>query len=372
MTGTAGSSGNALRLKKIEHIDVWVTDADAVADVYRRNFGFVPVAEAGPDTGLAGHRSVVLSQGAAKLVITSSLQADGPVAEFTRLHGDGVRDIAFGVDDAGGAYHAAVVRGAVPVRDPYLWEGGGSRMVRATVKGFGDVVHSFIEWDGPEPACLPFPYRPIAPVPAPTSGAFTAIDHVAMCLSAGTLDDVAEYYKRVLGFVDGHREQVETALSGMNARVVECGPIKFPLQEPLLGNPSGPIAEFVKLNCGAGVYHVALLTDDIVDALRDLSEKTDVKALPTPSRYYDMLPTRVGPIDERVEDLRDLNILVDRDPGGYLLQVFTRSLHERQTLFFEVIQRKGEAKSFGSGNIRALFDAVESDRRSLSGAAGQA
>jgi len=350
-------------LRDIEFIEIWAEDADSVATLYQDTFGFERVAEAGPDTGLQGHRSFVLAQGTANIVITSSLDAHGEVAEFVARHGDAVRDIAFQADDVARLFEQAVSRGAPALLAPVRSSIDGVSVVRAAIGGFEDVMHTLVQRDGPFLASLPKHYRRLAVHSRETPFHFDAIDHVAMCLRSGSMDEVAEYYKRVLDFEDGHREQVYTDRSGMNARVVQRGPIKFPLQEPWADNPTGPIAEFIELNQGSGVYHIAVLTNDIVTSLREL-EQNHVDVLPTPGRYYDMLPKRVGEIDESVDDLRDLSVLVDRDEWGYLLQVFTRSLHKRQTLFFEVIQRKN-ARGFGSGNIRALFDAVESDRLAL-------
>lgn len=350
-------------LRDIDFVELWVEDAEAIATTYQKTFGFDRVAQAGPATGLADRHSFVLSQGDAHMIITSSIEANGEIADFVARHGDGVRDIAFAVDDAEQLFDLAVARGAPPVHKPSHATWHGVPVVRAAIAGFEDVVHSLVQRDAPFLDALPDHYQRIDAAPRAAPFLLDALDHVAMCLRTGTLDEVAEYYKRVLDFEDGHREQVYTERSGMNARVVQRGPIKFPLQEPLVSNPTGPIAEFIDLNAGAGVYHLAFLTNDIVHTLREL-QHNNVDVLPTPGRYYDMLTKRVGQIDERVDDLRDLSVLVDRDNWGYLLQVFTRSLHKRQTLFLEVIQRKN-ARGFGSGNIRALFDAVESDRLAL-------
>lgn len=343
-------------LHDIAHIEFWVEDARAVADCYQRVFGFDAIAEAGPETGIAGHRSIVLAQGKATFVVTSSIDGCGPVAEFTQQHGDGVRDIAFAVDDATRAFDEAVALGAAPIGASAV---AGLITAGRAIRGFGDVVHSFVE-----SRQLPDFFRPLpATSRARSEVGIQAIDHIAVCLPAGELDTVAEFYKRVLGFEDGHAEYVETELSGMNARVVQRGPIRFPLQEPLAQNPSGPIAEFLTLNNGAGVYHVGLLTDDICRTLRGLQGK--VKALDVPDTYYDQLPHRVASLDVPMADLHELKVLVDPGPSGILLQTFTRSLHPRQTFFIEVIQRKGAVTGFGSGNIRALFDAVEADRIAL-------
>lgn len=352
-------------LRDVEYVEMWVTDADAVASLYQETFGFRRAAQAGPETGMDGHHSVVLTQGNAYIVVTSPIGSQGVVADFVARHGDGVRDIAFATDDVEQVHERAVARGASSLLSPATSTCHGVEVHRATIGGFDDVVHTLFRSDAPFLKSLPDHYIPVASHDTNAPCLFDTLDHVAMCLRTGTLDEVAEYYKRVLDFEDGHREVVYSERSGMNARVVQHGPIKFPLQEPLADNPSGPIAEFLDLYRGAGVYHLAYLTRDIVHTLREL-ENNRAEVMPTPGIYYDMLTERVGPIDEDIDDLRELSVLVDRDHWGYLLQVFTRSLHERETLFIEVIQRK-RARGFGSGNIRALFDAVENDRLAMTG-----
>ena len=344
-----------MRVKDIAHVELFVENAEEVADQYAKKFGLNPIAAAGPETGLSGRRSIALAAANARVLVTSSLDDEGPVAAYVREHGDGVRDIAFEVEDVRATFDELVSRGAAPLEPPSTWDGAGGRCVRAIVGGFGDVVHSLLQREGGPAALLPL-YRPVTSPKIPSS--FTAIDHVAMCIETGKLDETTQFYERVFGFVNSYEQYIETEASGMNARVVEdeSGIVKFPMQEPLPGN-RGPIADFLERHRGPGVYHVALSTDEILPELRTLRER-GVHVLETPRAYYEALPERVGTIDEDLDDLRELHVLVDRDRHGYLLQVFTRSLHARRTFFLEVIQRK-KAKSFGNANVRALFDAVE-------------
>jgi 4-hydroxyphenylpyruvate dioxygenase len=345
-----------MRVKHIAHVELFVENADEIANAYTKTFGLQRIAEARPETGMAGRFSVALASDEARVLITSATSDDGPVAAYVRHHGDSVRDVAFEVEDVRAAYAELMARGATSIEPPATWDGGGGACVRATVGGFGDVVHSLIQREGGPGALLPF-YRPVNGPKAPRSS-YTCIDHVAMCVETGTLDATTAFYERVFGFVNSYEQYIETDISGMNARVVEdeSGTVKFPMQEPL-PNSHGPIAEFIDKHRGAGVYHVGLQTEDILPELRTLRDRGG-HVLETPRAYYEALPRRVGALAEDIVDLRDLHVLVDRDQYGYLLQVFTRSLHPRKTFFIEVIQRKA-ARSFGNANVRALFDAVE-------------
>ena len=340
-----------IKLLNIEYVELWVENASEVAKNYENYFGFERVAEASPKTGLDNHISIVLKQANAKLLITSAIDAKGSVYDFVLKHGDGVRDIAFAVENVEDTFKQAIASGAVAYDNNTF---SSDKRCPSTIIAFGNIVHTFIEKN-----YLPtyFHFFPNTSIPKPDFG-IRDIDHVAMCVHADELDEVAGFYKNVLGFKDGHEEYVETNYSGMNSRVVMHGAIRFSLQEPLKHNPSGPILEFLKLNCGAGVYHVALLSSNIYRTIRSLP--SDVKVLDIPDTYYDQLPSRIQ-INEPIADLKELKILVDGDSSGYLMQMFTRSFHKRRTLYVEIIQRISH-DGFGSGNIRALFDAIETDQ----------
>ncbi|WP_437785429.1 4-hydroxyphenylpyruvate dioxygenase [Sorangium sp. So ce1097] len=345
-----------VRFERIAFVELYVRDAAEAAVPYVDTFGFETIAEAGPETGLDGHRSVLLGQGRLRLVLTASLTGAGPAAEYVRRHGDGVRDIAFLVEDAEAAFHRAVAGGARPVHAPIPCRNGSGRAAHATVGGVGDVVHSLVDRDGGAGVPCWFDARSL---PAAPAGSFTDVDHIAFCLEPESLESIVDFYERAFGFSTSHTEYVETGVSGMSSKVVqnENGQIKFPLQEPLPGKAVGQIAEYLRLHDGPGVQHIALQTEDIIDALLRMRQR-GARFMETPGSYYEALPGRVGPIDEDIRTLRDLDVLVDRDRWGYLLQIFTRSHHERRTLFFEVIERK-HARGFGSENIRALFEAAE-------------
>lgn len=343
------------RLHSIEHVELWVEDALEVANCYEKCFGFERIAEANPETGFEDHVSVILKQGDAKLIITSPINDKGVVADFVLKHGDGVRDIAFAVDDVACTFEEVIASGA-RASDVEVISCRG--LNHRTIHAFGDLVHTFIE-KGP----LPPIFRTL-PVKTDLKREFCIqnIDHIAMCLGIGELDKVTAFYKAVLGFKEGQEEYVQTEYSGMNSRVIMNGSIKFPLQEPLKDNPSGPILEFLKLNCGPGAYHLALLSSNIYRTMRSLP--SEVKALDVSNTYYEQLPSRIQ-IPEPIAELKELKILVDGNPNGYLMQVFTRSMHKRHTFYIEIIQRAGH-DGFGSGNVRALFDSIEADRIKLS------
>ncbi len=345
----------------IDYLEMYAEDMQKTAELFCTCYGFRKVAEAGPETGEPASRSLLLRQGRIQLLITSAVSPDHPSVEFVKLHGDGIRDVAFRTPDAVGAFHAALKRGARPVMDPVVIEDDGGKLIRATIAGVGDVVHSFIQREGVGDTFVPGRFRPIAPSSEPPVELFTSLDHIAICLRAGMLEPSMAYYCDVLGFHQSHEENVYTEYSGMNSKVAESGSgkIRFPLMEPAPSKRPGQIEQFCERHSGPGVQHVAMLTADITSTVRQLLAR-DVVILEAPPRYYENVEARVGKLDEELNILRELNILIDRDQWGYLLQSFTRSAHARRTLFFEAIQRR-DARGFGSANVRALYQAVEQD-----------
>jgi 4-hydroxymandelate synthase len=294
------------------------------------------------------------------VLLTEGLDPEGPVAGYVRRHGDGVRDIALRSRDAVADFELAVRRGARPVEEPVVVEDGrGRRLVRAAVAGMGDVVHSLIQRDGPRDFFVPERFRALASGPVPTRELVSSLDHLAICLAPGTLDETARFYQEVFGYRVTHEENVRTRKSGMNSKVVQSasGRVCLPMQEPATGESPGQIAEFLAAHGGPGVQHVAMLTPDIASSVRALSQRS-LEFLEIPSTYYEVLESRLGQLGLDVGVLRELGILVDRDEWGLLMQAFTRSRHSRGTLFFEMVERK-DARGFGGANIRALFEAVE-------------
>lgn len=355
-------NSDPLVLRGYDHLELYVGNARQASHFYRTAFGFRQVAYSGLETGARDRVSYVLEQQDIRLVLTSALSQDGPVAEHVRRHGDGVKDIALSVDDAERAFHAAVSRGARPVAEPTLSEDDHGEVVRATIATFGDTVHSFVERRDYAGTFLPGYSDGGKAPPPPFTARLTKIDHLAVSINAGQLDDWVGFYEEVLGFQQSHREDVTTEYSAMNSKVVESdnGSVKLPLVEPARGRRKSQVEEYIDYYGGPGVQHVALLTDDIVAAVRALRSGGN-EFLGVPQTYYEALEGRVGRIEEDVEELRSEGILVDRDEWGYLMQTFTRPLQSRPTVFMEAIQRRG-ARGFGSGNIKALFEALERDQ----------
>ena len=352
---------SALQLDGIDHVELYVGNAYQAAHFYRMMFGFRPVARAGLETGVRDRLSIVMEQGDIRLVLTSGLDPESPIARHAALHGDGVKDVAFRVRDVESAFHTAVRRGARPVAEPQVFESDTGRVVRATIGAPGDTVHSLVERQGAGPF---FPgYEEIVDAPATRPTGFVEVDHVAVSMEQGQLDHWIEFYKSVLGFHQSHQEMVWTKHSAMNSKVVEdsSGKIKFPIVEPAHNGTKSQVQEYLNFNHGAGAQHVAFLSHDICATVRAIREN-GVRFLRIPPTYYEVLEERVGAIEPaRMAEFQELGILVDSDDDGRLLQIFSEPVEARPTMFVEVIERQGSG-GFGSGNIKALFEAVEREQ----------
>lgn len=350
-------------LQGIDYIELYVGNAQQAAHFYRTSFGFTLTAYAGPETGVRDWVSYVVEQGSIRLVFTSAIDGDHPIAQHVALHGDGVKDVAFNVTNTEQIFQLVVSAGAKTVAEPTTIEEERGQVQRATIAAFGDTVHSFIQRDAYAGTFLPKYHKITQQLPVTPVG-FSEIDHVAICLEAGTLDQWAEFYRNALGFYQLHEENIETEHSAMNSKAVadSSGRIKFPMQEPAPNKSKhkSQIEEYLSSHSGPGVQHIAVLTENIVESIRAL-RSNGIDFRKTPGTYYDMLPERVGAIKEDLEALRELNILVDRDEWGYLLQIFAKPVQSRPTLFAEIIQRDG-ARGFGSGNIKALFQSIEREQ----------
>lgn len=344
-----------------DYIELYVGNAHHAAHFYRTAFGFRPIAYAGLETGLRDRVSFVVAQGNIRLMLTSAVSPDHPIAEHVKLHGDGVKDIAFRVADAEQAFATALRRGAREAAAPTAEEDRHGRVVRATIGVYGDTVHSFIQREGDDGFLFPH-YQAIKNPPPANPIGLTEVDHIAVCVEPGALDRWTTFYRETLGFQQLHEESVETDYSAMNSRAAQdpSGKIKFVIMEPAPSKRKSQIEEYLSFYQGAGAQHIAVLTDDIVATVQALREN-GVEFRPTPGAYYDTLEDRVGAISEDVAALREQNILVDRDKWGYLLQIFARPVQSRPTLFCEIIQRVG-ARGFGSGNIKALFESIEREQ----------
>jgi 4-hydroxyphenylpyruvate dioxygenase len=354
--------GTSLLLKGFDYLEFYVGNAYQAAHFYRNLYGFKPVAFAGLETGVRDRVSIVLEQNEIRLVLTTALTPDHPITRHVSLHGDDVRDIAFTVDDAEGAYKAAIRNGAHSILPPTEFGGQRGSMVKATVAALGETVHSFIQRDGRCGGAFFPDFQPIENPPPSVPTGLVAIDHIAISVEAHTLNRMVDFYDEVFGFHHSFSEDILTEYSSMNSKVVEnsTGNIKFPMVEPAPGRRKSQIDEYLNFHFGPGAQHVAFSSDDIIASVRALRANGN-EFLRTPDTYYSVLKERVGDFDEDVEALRELNILVDRDEWGYLMQIFTKPVMTRPTIFTEVIQRK-HARGFGAGNIKALFEAIERDQ----------
>jgi 4-hydroxyphenylpyruvate dioxygenase len=356
--------GDFLQLQGIDYVEFYVGNARQAAHFYRTIFGFTPVAYAGLETGIRDRVSFMLQQRNIRLVLTGTLHPDTAVAEHVRLHGDGVKDIAFTVDNVEQAFNETVKRGARPVMEPTVIKGQKGHIVKATIAAYGDTVHSFIQRDNYHGTFMPKFHAVKNPLPVTPTG-LAAIDHIVGNVELGKMDEWVDFYNQVLGFRQLQHfsdEDISTEYSALMSKVVQngTGRIKFPINEPAEGKRKSQIDEYLEYYHGPGVQHLALITDDIIKTVSAL-RANGMEFLRTPDTYYDMLSDRVGKIDEDIATLRRLGILVDRDDEGYLLQIFTKPLQDRPTMFFEIIQRKG-ARGFGAGNFKALFEAIEREQ----------
>ncbi len=346
-------------IQGFDHIESYVGNAHATAYFFTHALGFRPYAQAGLETGRRDRHSYCVQQGKIRLVFTNPLSPRGDIARHVRQHGDAIRDIALTVEDAQVAFERCLEAGAEPIAEPHVLEDAHGSVRCASVGTFGNTVHTLVERGFYRGAFLPgfCPWRPTGELSATH---LVAVDHVACCVESGSLDRWVDFYERAFGFGEVHHEDIVTEQSAMNSKVVGSanGVVKLPLMEPASHQGKSQIDEFLEYHGGAGAQHLAFLSDDIVAQVEALQRGGGVDFLETPDPYYDALPGRVGTIREDIEVLRRLNVVVDRDPHGYLLQVFTRPVTGRPTGFLEVIQRRG-ARGFGGGNVRALFEAVE-------------
>lgn len=347
-----------------DHIEFYVGNAKQAAYYYRTAFGFQLTAYAGLETGVRDRASYVLQQGKIRFVLTTPYHPNNPIADHIYTHGDGVKVLALWVDDARKAWEETTKRGAISVQEPTTLRDDNGEVVVATIKTYGDTVHTFVERKNYRGVFMPG-YVPAETAYNPAPVGLKYVDHCVGNVELGKMNEWVKFYEDVLGFkllITFDDKDISTEYSALMSKVVSNGTgyVKFPINEPAQGRRKSQIDEFLEYYHGPGVQHVALATDDIVFTVSEL-RKRGVEFLRVPATYYDDLLDRVGKIDEDVSVLRDLNILVDRDEEGYLLQIFTKPVQDRPTLFFEIIQRKG-ARSFGKGNFKALFEAIEREQ----------
>lgn len=359
--GAVSAPEAAICVTGIEYLELYVGNVHQAAHFYRAAYGFTPIATAGLETGRRDCVSMALKQNDIRLVLTGALDSQSRIAAHVALRGDGVKDIALGVSDAREAFATLVKRGARPIMEPVVMEDEDGKVVKATIGTFGDTVHSLIQRDGYKGPFLPG-YKSARSWPPTLQAWLKTIDHLAICVEGGALDQWVDFYKRVFDFHQSHQEDVETEYTAMNSKVVQdqAGMVKLPILEPAKGWRRSQIEEFLMFYGGAGVQHIAFSSDHIIHSMRALRGAGN-EFLTPPDAYYQTLNKRIGEISESINDLRENNVLVDRDQWGYLMQVFTKPIGSRPTLFLEVLQRE-QARGFGGGNIRALFESVEREQ----------
>jgi 4-hydroxyphenylpyruvate dioxygenase len=359
---------DALALRRIDHVRFFVGNARQSAYFYRNAFGFEVLGYAGLETGVKHEAGYVLRQGQITFVLTSPLSLNHPENHRLLEHGDGVMDIALEVDDVRAAYNEAMRRGAVSVSPPQALEDTNGVFETATIRAYGDTSHSFINRDRYRGIFAPG-FKPIDPDRySPTTFhavGLVAIDHIVGNVEEGKMNDWVKFYEKVMGFnqlISFDDKDISTEYSALMSKVMQngTGRIKFPINEPAKARRRSQIEEYLQFYGGPGVQHIAMATGDIMETVRAMRHN-DVSFLTVPRSYYDVLGERVGTIKESIDELAELGILVDRDDEGYMLQIFTKPVADRPTLFFEIIQRRG-SRSFGKGNFKALFEAIEREQ----------
>lgn len=353
-----------LPLKGTDHIEFYVGNAFQAAYFYRAAFGMSLVAYAGPETDVRDRVSYVLQQGKILFVLTSALHPGSEIAAHVQRHGDGVRAIALWVDDAHDAWLATTSRGATSVQEPVEISDKDGRVVTAGIAAYGDTLHTFVERKDYRGVFLPG-YRAIAEDPIARPVGLLHVDHIVGNVGWNAMNEWVDFYSHVMGFsLYQHFDDndISTEYSALMSKVMANGNgyVKFPINEPAKGRKKSQIEEYLDYYQGPGVQHMALATQDIVSTVAQM-QRQGVVFLNIPHSYYADLQDRIGPIDEPIEELERLGILVDRDNEGYMLQIFTRPVEDRPTVFYEIIQRKG-SRSFGKGNFKALFEAIEREQ----------
>lgn len=347
-----------------DYVELYVSNSKQAAHFYKTAFGFQELAYAGLETGLQDRESYVLQQDKIRLVLTSPLKSGTDIGRHIESHGDGVKVVALWVPDATLAYNKAIKRGAKHYLSPITEEDADGKVVRSGIYTYGETVHIFIERKEYNGLFLPG-YTAWKSNYNPTTTGLMYIDHMVGNVALGEMNTWVNFYKEVLGFaqiVSFDDKDISTDYTALMSKVMSNGNgrIKFPINEPADGKKKSQIEEYLDFYEGPGVQHIAVATNDIIKTVRELVSR-GIEFLRVPDNYYDVVLDRVGEIDEDIAPLRELGILVDRDDEGYLLQIFTKPIEPRPTLFFEIIQRKG-ATSFGKGNFKALFEAIEREQ----------
>jgi 4-hydroxyphenylpyruvate dioxygenase len=357
---------NKISLKGFDHLEFYVGNAKQSAVYYQYALGFKLTAYAGLETGIKDKTSYLLSQGKINFVLSTPMNSDSIISEHIKKHGDGVRDIAFLVDDSAGCFEEALKLGAEPVLQPEKTEDKDGFIIRSAIKTYGDTIHSFIQRDNYHGLFMPgFMSAEHKAVDGIKETGLKVIDHIVGNVYEGEMNKFAGYYRNVLGFerlISFDDKDISTEYTALQSIVMQnhSGKVKFPINEPAKGKKKSQIEEYLDFYESQGVQHIAMATNNIIETVGDL-KKRGVDFLTVPETYYEDVKSRVGEIRENISELAKLGILIDRDEYGYLLQIFSKPVQDRPTLFFEVIQRRG-AKSFGKGNFKALFEAIEREQ----------
>lgn len=361
---SVATNADFLPLQGTDYVEFYVGNAKQAAHFYKTAFGFQSLAYAGPETGVKDRASYAVRQEKLTFVFTTPLRAGNAIADHIYKHGDGVKMLALRVDDATSAWNETTQRGARSYMEPHKMQDDDGEVVMSGIYTYGETVHLFIERKNYKGAFMPG-YRAWESNYNPTPTGLLYVDHCVGNVGWNQMNKWVKFYEDVMGFrniLSFDDKDISTEYSALMSKVMSNGNgfVKFPINEPAEGKKKSQVEEYLEFYDGEGCQHVALATNNIVETVTALRDR-GVEFLLVPTSYYDELESRVGKIDEDVTPLKELGILVDRDDEGYLLQIFTKPVEDRPTLFFEIIQRKG-AKSFGKGNFKALFEAIEREQ----------
>jgi 4-hydroxyphenylpyruvate dioxygenase len=364
LSSAAPAAQDPFPINGTDYIEFYVGNAKQASHYYRAAFGFEMVGYRGPETGVRDRVSFLMQQDKIRFVLTSALGPDSPISAHHLKHGDGVRDLALWVDDCRTSYKYAMERGATSVQEPTVYSDKDGEVVIAAIRTYGDTIHSLVERRNYRGLFLPG-FVPKQAHFQPASTGLKYVDHCVGNVELGKMNEWVGFYERVMGFknlISFDDSDISTEYSSLMSKVMSNGNerIKFPINEPASGKKKSQIEEYLDFYGGPGVQHVAIATDNIIETVTALRDR-GVEFLTVPDSYYETVLDRVGTIDEDLAPLKHLGVLIDRDDEGYLLQIFTKPVQDRPSLFYEIIQRKG-ARSFGKGNFKALFEAIEREQ----------
>jgi 4-hydroxyphenylpyruvate dioxygenase len=353
-----------LPLNGTDYIEFYVGNAKQASLFYQHCMGFQLVAYAGPETGVRDKASYVLQQNKIRFVLTTALKQNSEIAQHVAKHGDGVKVLALWVDDARKSFYETTSRGAQAAHEPQVLKDENGEVIISSIKTYGETLHTFVERKNYKGVFLPG-FKAVKNSVEPKAIGLKHVDHCVGNVELGKMNEWVSFYENVMGFkllLTFDDKDISTEYSALMSKVVSNGNgyIKFPINEPAEGKKKSQIEEYLDFYNGPGVQHIAIATDDIITTVSEL-RKRGMEFLYVPDTYYDDVLDRVGTIEEDLKELRKLNILIDRDEEGYLLQIFTKPVQDRPTLFFEIIERNG-AKSFGKGNFKALFESIEREQ----------